>query len=132
MRSILLLSIFVALPVTAQKPDGTSALSDMLSAERNFGISTGPWEAQEYRPNTKPLVTGYFITVWKNNPAPSTYASFLAKNARIQSETGYLPITLKDSINVWLGKLMKTLTWKTEGNGVRNKVTKPLYIKADI
>lgn len=244
MRSILLLSIFVALPVTAQKPDSTSALSDMLGAElnfaqtsvmhgrnaafienfaeesviftdkwitngkqywkvrketpvvlkwepefmdiansRDFGISTGPWEAQEYRPNTKPLVTGYFITVWKkqsgvwkvildagsntpapastdhrisfpaeadkvvlnskvfsvksvcneltetekqmlmtwkNNPVPSTYASFLAKNVRIQSETGHLPITLMDSINVWLGKLMKTLTWSTEGSGAAN------------
>jgi len=36
-----------------------------MSASRDFGISTGPWEVQEYRPNTHPLNTGYFLTVWK-------------------------------------------------------------------
>lgn len=36
-----------------------------ISASRDFGISTGPWEAQEYRPNTPPLFTGYYVTVWK-------------------------------------------------------------------
>jgi len=36
-----------------------------ISASRDFGISTGPWEVQEYRPNTPPLFTGYFLTVWK-------------------------------------------------------------------
>jgi hypothetical protein len=36
-----------------------------ISASRDFGISTGPWEAQEYRPNTAPLASGYFLTVWK-------------------------------------------------------------------
>jgi ketosteroid isomerase-like protein len=36
-----------------------------ISDSRDFGISTGPWEAQEYRPNTVPLATGYFLTVWK-------------------------------------------------------------------
>jgi ketosteroid isomerase-like protein len=36
-----------------------------ISAGRDFGISTGPWEMQEYRPNTAPLATGYFLTVWK-------------------------------------------------------------------
>jgi ketosteroid isomerase-like protein len=36
-----------------------------ISASRDFGISTGPWEVQEYRPNTDPLFTGYFLTVWK-------------------------------------------------------------------
>jgi ketosteroid isomerase-like protein len=36
-----------------------------ISASRDFGISTGPWEAQEYRPNTHPIATGYFLTVWK-------------------------------------------------------------------
>jgi len=36
-----------------------------ISASRDFGISTGPWEVQEYRPNTAPLFTGYFLTVWK-------------------------------------------------------------------
>jgi ketosteroid isomerase-like protein len=39
-----------------------------ISASRDFGISTGPWEAQEYRPNTAPLATGYFLTVWKKQP----------------------------------------------------------------
>jgi ketosteroid isomerase-like protein len=36
-----------------------------ISESRSFGISTGPWEAQEYRPNTAPVATGYFLTVWK-------------------------------------------------------------------
>jgi len=36
-----------------------------ISASRDFGISTGPWERQEFRPNTAPLSTGYFLTVWK-------------------------------------------------------------------
>lgn len=36
-----------------------------ISDSRDFGISTGPWEAQEYRPFTAPLATGYFLTVWK-------------------------------------------------------------------
>jgi ketosteroid isomerase-like protein len=36
-----------------------------ISDSRDFGISTGPWEVQEYRPNTAPLATGYFLTVWK-------------------------------------------------------------------
>jgi ketosteroid isomerase-like protein len=36
-----------------------------ISGSRDFGISTGPWEVQEYRPNTPPLFTGYFLTVWK-------------------------------------------------------------------
>jgi len=36
-----------------------------ISASHNFGISTGPWEMQEYRPFTTPLATGYFLTVWK-------------------------------------------------------------------
>src|SRR5512133_243862 len=36
-----------------------------IADSRDFGVSTGPWEAQEYRPNTEPLSTGYFLTVWK-------------------------------------------------------------------
>jgi ketosteroid isomerase-like protein len=36
-----------------------------ISDSRDFGISTGPWEVQEYRPNTAPLFTGFFLTVWK-------------------------------------------------------------------
>ena len=36
-----------------------------ISDSRDFGISTGPWEAQEYRPNTARVATGYFLTVWK-------------------------------------------------------------------
>ncbi|HLN55808.1 MAG TPA: hypothetical protein VK207_07435 [Bacteroidales bacterium] len=35
-----------------------------ISLSRDFGVSTGPWEAQEYRPNTRPLGTGYFLSVW--------------------------------------------------------------------
>jgi hypothetical protein len=36
-----------------------------ISDSRDFGISTGPWEAQEYRPNTESVATGYYLTVWK-------------------------------------------------------------------
>jgi ketosteroid isomerase-like protein len=36
-----------------------------ISTGGDFGISTGPWEAQEFRPGTAPLSTGYFLTVWK-------------------------------------------------------------------
>jgi ketosteroid isomerase-like protein len=36
-----------------------------IAASCDFGVSTGPWESQEYRPNTAPLSTGYFLTVWK-------------------------------------------------------------------
>lgn len=36
-----------------------------VADSRDFGISTGPWEVQEYRPNTAPLFTGYYLTVWK-------------------------------------------------------------------
>lgn len=38
-----------------------------IAASRDFGISTGPWEVQEYRPNTPPLFTGYFLTVWRKH-----------------------------------------------------------------
>lgn len=37
----------------------------MISDSHDFGISTGPWEAQEYRPGTTPLSTGYFLSVWE-------------------------------------------------------------------
>jgi len=36
-----------------------------IAASGDFGISTGPWELQEFRPNTNRLLTGYFLTVWK-------------------------------------------------------------------
>jgi ketosteroid isomerase-like protein len=36
-----------------------------IANSRDFGFSTGPWEAQEYRPGTPPLFTGYFLTVWR-------------------------------------------------------------------
>ena len=36
-----------------------------ISESRDFGISTGPWEAQEYRPYTTAVATGYFVSVWK-------------------------------------------------------------------
>lgn len=39
-----------------------------IAASRDFGISTGPWELQEHRPYTKPIGTGYFVTVWKKQP----------------------------------------------------------------
>jgi ketosteroid isomerase-like protein len=36
-----------------------------ISDSRDLGISTGPWEVQEYRPNTAPVATGYYLTVWE-------------------------------------------------------------------
>jgi len=36
-----------------------------ISKSLDFGISTGPWEVQEYRPYAPALATGYFLTVWK-------------------------------------------------------------------
>lgn len=38
-----------------------------ISSGGDFGISMGPWEAQEFRPNAKPLGYGYFFTIWKKN-----------------------------------------------------------------
>jgi ketosteroid isomerase-like protein len=151
-----------------------------ISASRDFGISTGPWELQEYRPNTAPLFTGYFLTVWqkqsdgiwkvildggsttppiKDNlhsfyfPAgadkpsgstpkinvesscmelserelliqkewestqlPAKYSKFLSPGARMQF-SGHLPTTNRDSINVLLSRLDKTMIWRTAGSG---------------
>jgi ketosteroid isomerase-like protein len=151
-----------------------------IADSRDFGISTGPWEAQEYRPNTAPLSTGYFLTVWKKQsngawevildagsttpriidsphnfvfpagadkvipnppkmniellgkelldrdgqffiewkkrPLPSTFISFLEPFARLQLN-GHLPTTNKDTINVWIAKLDKTLVWLSAGAG---------------
>lgn len=36
-----------------------------ISQSLDFGISTGPWESQEYRPYTRPLTNGYFLSVWE-------------------------------------------------------------------
>jgi len=36
-----------------------------ISSGQDFGISTGPWESQEYRPNTRPLSNGYFLSAWE-------------------------------------------------------------------
>lgn len=36
-----------------------------ISAGGDFGVTTGPWEVQEYRPGTQPLMKGYFLTVWQ-------------------------------------------------------------------
>jgi len=56
------------------------------------------------------------LTVWKNNPVTSTYASFLAPNVRMQLN-GHLPTTNADTIKVWIGQLDKTLSWKSVGAG---------------
>jgi ketosteroid isomerase-like protein len=152
-----------------------------IAGSRDFGISTGPWELQDYRPGMAPLATGYFLTVWKKqpnnvwqvildagsetpapemnnhriffpagadkpvinvvlintaivsaelaerdrqilntwktNPVSSTYASFLAADVRIQ-KSEELPKIKKDSINLWLSKLNKSLRWTTIGSGV--------------
>jgi ketosteroid isomerase-like protein len=39
-----------------------------IADSRDFGISTGPWEVQEYRPYSSPVATGYFLSVWKKQP----------------------------------------------------------------
>lgn len=31
----------------------------------DFGVTSGMWELQEYKPNTKPMAKGYFLSVWK-------------------------------------------------------------------
>jgi ketosteroid isomerase-like protein len=149
-----------------------------ISKSGDFGISTGPWESGEYRPNTPPTGTGYFVSVWKkqsdgiwkvifdtgcgtpppdnnkheisfpsgadkkavnsktikpelvlveitdaekqmlttwmSNPVSSTYASFLAPSSRIQTNEE-LPKTNKDSIDKWLSRLDKKLTWNSTG-----------------
>lgn len=36
-----------------------------VAASGDFGYSLGPWEMQEYRPYTKPVAYGYFLSVWK-------------------------------------------------------------------
>lgn len=36
-----------------------------ISAGGDFGVTMGPWEIQEYRPGTQPLMKGYFLTVWQ-------------------------------------------------------------------
>jgi ketosteroid isomerase-like protein len=135
-----------------------------IADSRDFGISTGPWEAQEYRPNTAPLSTGYFLTVWKKqsngawkvildagstipgikgshhnfvfpagadkvipNPPKMNIellckelldrdGQFLEPDARLQLN-GHLPTTNKDTINVLIAKLDKTLVWKSAGAG---------------
>ena len=38
-----------------------------IALSGDFGISTGPWEVQEYRPNSLPLATGYFLSVWQKD-----------------------------------------------------------------
>ena len=38
-----------------------------IAVSGDLGVSTGPWEMQEYRPNTVPVATGYFLTVWKKD-----------------------------------------------------------------
>lgn len=36
-----------------------------ISSGGDLGVTTGPWEVQEYRPGTQPLMKGYFLTVWR-------------------------------------------------------------------
>lgn len=36
-----------------------------ISKSQDFGISTGPWESQEYRPYTEPTNQGYYLSVWQ-------------------------------------------------------------------
>jgi ketosteroid isomerase-like protein len=56
------------------------------------------------------------MQVWKKNPIPSTYALFLAPDARLQL-SGHLPSINKDTINTWISQLPKTISWRTSGAG---------------
>ncbi len=57
------------------------------------------------------------LVLWKNNPAPSTYTSFLAPGIRMQ-KNGHLPSTNSDTIKVWIAQISKALNWTPSGSGV--------------
>jgi len=59
-----------------------------ISGSRDFGISTGPWEMQEYRPYTAPQATGYFISVWKKQPG-GVWQVILDDGSSAPAQTGY-------------------------------------------
>lgn len=59
-----------------------------IADSRDFGISTGPWEVQEYRPYTAPLATGYFLTVWKKQK-DGTWQVILDAGSTTPALTGY-------------------------------------------
>lgn len=57
-----------------------------------------------------------FLTTWKTNPVPATYASFLAPHTRMQRQ-GHFPTTNADTIKAWIIQLHQTLTWEAVGSG---------------
>jgi len=59
----------------------------------------------------------HFLALWKTNPHPDIYSSFLTPHARMQRE-GHFPTTHPDTINAWISQLHKTLTWEPVGSGV--------------
>lgn len=59
-----------------------------IAESRDFGISTGPWEVQEYRPYTAPLATGYFLSVWKKQ-TDGTWQVILDAGSTTPTRTDY-------------------------------------------
>lgn len=59
-----------------------------IAESRDFGISTGPWEIQEYRPYTALLATGYFLSVWKKQPG-GVWQVILDAGSTTPARTGY-------------------------------------------
>ncbi len=59
-----------------------------IADSRDFGISTGPWEVQEYRPYTAPVATGYFLSVWKKQ-TNDNWKVMLDAGSATPARTGY-------------------------------------------
>ena len=59
-----------------------------IADSRDFGISTGPWEVQEYRPYTAPAATGYFLSVWKKQ-IDGNWKVILDAGSTMPPQTGY-------------------------------------------
>lgn len=59
-----------------------------IADSRDFGISTGPWEVQEYRPCTAPVATGYFLSVWKKE-ADGAWKVILDAGSATPTQTCY-------------------------------------------
>lgn len=59
-----------------------------IAESRDFGISTGPWEMQEYRPYTAPVATGYFLSVWKKQ-TDGNWKVILDAGSTTPARTGY-------------------------------------------
>jgi ketosteroid isomerase-like protein len=101
-----------------------------IAESRDFGISTGPWEVQEYRPYTAPVATGYFLSVWKKQ-TDGNWKVILDAGSATPPRTGYdhafsfpvgadKPVTNPKLVNVELARAELTerekqflAEWKT-------------------